>query len=280
MKKLPLVILLCFALAILIHYEMNKQFQLTDSGFTQMLYLPSGKYVKYACFGYDTLVADFIYLWSIQYYTDPGFHPRMEYLRHTYDLIADLDPKYLDVYQTGALLMVYDGRDPKAAFALLDKGFERNPTEWILPVDAGFYAIINLRDYKLATKYFEIASTVENAPDAVLHMIAGMKSRTGDKVAAYELWKRIYETADKPSTKQVAYQHMHDLKVDIDLGNLRKAIESYHQQLHRYPVDLTNLVSAGLLNDIPMDPEGDPYQYDSSSGKMKYKPEKVLHRYQ
>ena len=35
---------------------------------SSIIYIPSGKFLKYATFGYSALAADFVYLWSIQYY--------------------------------------------------------------------------------------------------------------------------------------------------------------------------------------------------------------------
>ena len=33
-----------------------------------IIYIPSGKYLKHATFGYSSLMADLIYIWAIQYY--------------------------------------------------------------------------------------------------------------------------------------------------------------------------------------------------------------------
>ena len=265
---LGLAIILTFSLAVAVHHYLYRDDRTREFLISQMLYLPSGKYLRPVSFGYQTLLADYIYLWSIQYYGDPGFHPRMEYLKHTYDLITELDPHFLDAYQTGALFMFYEGRNPSAGLWLLNKGLERNPNEWILPTDAGFYCIMNLRDYKLAASYFEKASKIPGAPSLVKRMQAGAYFRMGDMRVAHQLWQEVYDTAEKASIKQTAFQHVHDLKIMIDLEDIRKAIALFHSKFQRYPLNLNQLVSAGILRTIPRDPEENSYVYDPQTGNV------------
>jgi tetratricopeptide (TPR) repeat protein len=281
MKKISLALVLVLILTTLLNYNISNRHEVRSSLFSQMLYLPSGKYLKPASFGYYGLLSDFIYLWSIQYYSDPGFHPRLEYLKHTYEIITELDPQFVDAYQTGALFMFYEGRNPKAGLELLDKGLNKNPREWILPTDAAYYCLINLKDRVLAAKYFETASKVPGAPTLVKRMLANLNFRKGDKQHALELWQEVYDTAERPSIKQTAFQHIHNLRVLIDLEKLHEAIGLYHQKYQTFPPRLEELVDSSILTNIPLDPEGDPYVYDPRIGKVRYSKElDVYKRYQ
>ncbi|HEY7162440.1 MAG TPA: hypothetical protein VH815_14335 [Acidobacteriota bacterium] len=281
MKKLPLLILLIYLLAISVNYYAYSKYRANSNLFTQMLYLPSGKYLKPVSFGYYTLLSDFVYLWSIQYYGDPIFSPKMEYLKHTYDIITELDPYYIDAYQTGALFMFYEGRNPKAGLELLDKGIAKNPGEWILPADAGFYCYMNLKDKPRAIEYFNKVVKIPTAPSQAKRFLAGMHFQLGDKKIAYDLWKEVYETADKAHIKQIAYQHMHDLKVLVDMESLNKAIQQYQKQNGKFPDNLEQLYASRLITEIPVDPDGNSYRYDPRTGKVQYSQElKIYKRYQ
>ena len=78
-----------------------------------LLYLPSGKYLKVAALGFDGLLADLLYLWSIQYYGNYDIKDRYTYLERIYDqVITELDPHYLDPYLVGALIMTAEARNP------------------------------------------------------------------------------------------------------------------------------------------------------------------------
>ncbi len=265
-------------LALVVHFRIARQYKDPGSSFSQMLYLPSGKYLKPATFGYQLLVADFIYLWSIQYYGDPGFHPRMEYLRHTYELITELDPNFIDAYQTGALFMFYEGRNPQAGLHLLDTGLERNPLKWILPADAGFYCMMNLKNRELSAQYFEKAAAIPGAPSLTKRMAAGNYFRMGDKKLAYQLWDEVYRTETDPSIRQTAFQHVHDLKVLIDLETLREAILEYRSRFGRAPLQLNQLISAGIMQSIPLDPDENPYEYDRQTGNVNYSRQLTVYR--
>ena len=61
-----------------------------------LLYLPSPEMLKILSLGNPELVADILYIWSIQYYS--GFRPqeRFLYLETVYDLITELDPLFFD----------------------------------------------------------------------------------------------------------------------------------------------------------------------------------------
>jgi len=92
---------------------------------SSIIYLPSGQYLKYATFGYSSLVADLIYLWAIQYYGSFDIPDRFNYLEHIFSIIAELDPKYVDPYEVGALIAVYEAHDANLAFKILDMGLEK-----------------------------------------------------------------------------------------------------------------------------------------------------------
>ncbi|MCI0614993.1 type II secretion system protein GspG, partial [bacterium] len=90
-----------------------------------------------------------------------------------------------------------------------------------------------------------------------------------------------YDTSDKAHIKQIAYQHMHDLKVMVDIEDLKKAIQQYQNQNGKLPLSLEHLHASGLITEIPLNPEGNPYVYDPRTGKVEYSQElEIYKRYQ
>ena len=274
-------ILIAFSLAILTHLNAYKRYRSNSDFLSPMLYLPSGKYLKPASFGYHVLLADFIYLWSIQYYGDPAFQPRMEYLKHTYDLITELDPQYMDAYHLGALFLFNEGRNPKAGLQLLDEGLRKNPTKWALPMDAGYYCMMIIKDKELAYRYFDKTSKIPGAPRGAKSIAASMRFKLGDKKTALALWTEVFDVASTSSERQNAYQHVHDLKVLVDLDTIRAAISAFHEKFGRMPLNLEQLVPQGFLSQVPVDPERNRYEYDPKTGSVKYATQLTLYsRYQ
>lgn len=245
----------------------------------EMMYMPSGKHMRVASLGYQQIIADLIYLWSIQHTTNPIVPDRFERFEHVYSVIGDLDPEYVDPYHVGAMTMIYEMKKAAMAFRLLDRGIEKLPRNWTIPLDAGFYAYMQAKDYDLAIKYFEIAMS-RNSPDVVGRLHAHMFERKGDLRASLDFWRELYEsTTSDERTRRIAYNHFFDLSQEVDLETLRNAITAYTAKIGHRPANLARLVQDGLLRDLPVNPEGDEYLYDSRSGEVKpAKPFRLVRR--
>ena len=242
-----------------------------------MLYLPSGKYLRVVALGFDEIVADIIYLWSIQYYGNYRIEDRYAYLDHIYgQVITELDPRYLDPYLVGSLIMNLEARDPEAALRLLDKGIERNPQRWILAFEAGFLCYNDLRDYGRAATYFEKALRADDVHPLVRRLYAEMYNRAGDRRTSLREWREIYETAGDEYVRNTAWNHVHDLTVAVHLADLREAAAAFRERRGRWPRRLEEIVGEGLMAALPPDPEGRGYLYDPGTGRIEYRGSLVM----
>ncbi|HZM70534.1 MAG TPA: hypothetical protein VFB95_09215 [Candidatus Cryosericum sp.] len=265
-------------LAALLQGRVDAAIGRSDSA-SPLLYLPSGRYLKVVSLGFDGILADALYLWSIQYYSNYRIEDRYEYLEHIYkDIITELDPHYLDAYLTGALIMSAEARRPDLALALLDKGIERNPSAWILAFDAGFLCYQDLKDYARAGAYFEKALRAEDVNPQVRRFYAEMANRAGDPRASLREWIAIHQTATSDYVRAVAWNHVRDLKVRIDLEDLAAGIAAFRSRAGRAPRRLDELVRAGILTSLPLDPEERPYDYEPGTGRVAYGGSRVLGR--
>jgi tetratricopeptide (TPR) repeat protein len=236
----------------------------------QVLYLPSGQYLKVVSLGFPEILADLIYLWSIQYYGNYDKAERFSYLEHVYNgVIAELDPHYIDPYLVGALIMETEAGEHEMALRLLEKGMKSNPQEWILPFEAGFICFDALSDYGRAADYFERAMAIPSAPPAIRRIHAEMFNKMGDKRRSLENWKQIHDAADSEYVRDISWRHVHDLAIEVDLETLTAAIESYRSTHGRLPSSLDDLARAGLVAGIQPDPDGRPYVYDPATGSVK-----------
>src|SRR2546428_4356914 len=161
-----------------------------------LLYLPSGKHLTVMALVFDGLVADVLYLWSIQYYGNYDIRDRYDYLERIYDqVITELDPHYLDPYLIGALIMTTEARQPEMALRLLDKGVERNPDQWIIPFEAGFLCYDDVHGYRRAAGYFEKALRIPGVHPLARRLYAEMYNRAGDKRTSLPEWSEVYQTS-------------------------------------------------------------------------------------
>lgn len=245
----------------------------------QLLYLPAGKYLKALAPGYSELLADVIYLWSIQYYSQYDRGERYEYLDHVYsNVITELDPRYQDPYLVGALIMAMEAGDVEMALRLLDKGIEANPGKWIFAFEAGFYCYDTLEDYVRAAAYFEKAMKIPGAHPLVRRLHAEMFNRMGDARTSLSLWLEIYRTATDDYVRDVAYRHVHDLRIRVDTEILSRAVEVFTEINGRRPGSLRELVDRGVINRLPRDPAGIPYIYNRNTGQVTSRTVPILER--
>ncbi len=235
---------------------------------TDILFLPSGKHLKQLTLGFDNILADAIYLWSIQHYTDFTRETRYPYLLHTFDVITDLDPQYIDAYMIGALTIVAEGQDMERATRLLHKGMVNNPDDYLLPLDAGYYYRDTFKDPKKAAYYFNVAAGRPAAPNYIKRLCAGMTDRTGDKRTSYELWKRAWDEAEKEEDRMISERHLRILHDEINIEDLTVLVQRYLAREGHFPSSLDQLVSSGLARSIPSDWQGEEYGYDPFTGKV------------
>jgi tetratricopeptide (TPR) repeat protein len=173
---------------------------------------------------------------------------------------------------------VIEAKQPESALRLLDKGIASNPAEWILAFEAGYVCYNDLHDYARAAAYFERAIAVPDVHPIVRRFYAEMYDKAGDKRTSLKEWMTIQETADDDYVRAVAWNHVHDLKVDVDLTDLGSATEAFRARAGRFPAAPPDLVRVGLLRDLPLDPEGRPYDYDPATGRARYDGSRVLGR--
>lgn len=233
-----------------------------------IIYIPSGKYLKYATFGYSSVLADLIYLWAIQYYSDYSIADRFNYLEHIFSIIAELDPRYVDPYELGALVAVYEAGNLELGLKILDLGLEKNPDQWIFPFEAAHFAQMR-KNYEIARLYYKKAMDIPGAPDIVKRLYAFTAFKTMDLETSWKMWLEIYQTTSEERVKKIANNHLYQVKAAMDKQLIERAVAQFKEKFGRYPYDLSQLVRTGLLREIPRDLDGLEYVYDPRTGEVK-----------
>lgn len=236
---------------------------------SSIIYVPSGQYLKFATFGNSSLLADLIYVWAIQYYSDYTIPDMYEYLDHIFSIINELDPSYLDPYDIGAVIAAYEAEDLDLALKILDRGLEKNPEQWLFPYMAAHYAQMIKKDHKLAQEYYKKAMNIEEVPPIVERLYANAIFKSMDYKRALQTWLEIYKTAKDERIKKIASNHLYNITATIDIQKINEAIEKFKESYGRNPMELSQLVRAGFLDSLPKDLDGKEYIYDSRTGEVK-----------
>ncbi|MBM3190074.1 MAG: hypothetical protein FJZ90_15305 [Chloroflexi bacterium] len=93
-------------------------------------------------------------------------------------------------------------------------------------------------------------------------------SRGGELETAKLIWKQQAEHSGRAEIRENARNHLDSIQVNETLWTMEFVIEKYRERLGRYPGELQDLVRAGLLRSVPVDPSGVPYGYEPSNGNI------------
>ncbi len=236
--------------------------------------LPSGRTLKILSFGFQNLVADMLFIWSIQFYSTYYLTNTSHYIEDIFNTITDLNPRYKEPYIVGSWIMALEVGDIKMAMRLLRKGAANMPDEWIFDYECGFYAYKTLKDYALAEDFFSRAINKPGAPSLIIRTRAHMVYMKDDLQYAYQLWMDIYKKAKDQLELAVARNHLNQIKFEIDKRYLEQHIARFKQKYKRFPFELAELKKAGLVREIPRDFYGGKYIYYAEKGTITA--EKVL----
>jgi hypothetical protein len=243
-----------------------EEIQGPQAALDEILYLPSGKTVKRLSLGYSSLMADIYWTRAVQYF---GAHhirgtERYELLAPLLDITTDLDPNLIVAYETGAILLCQKAPDgagqPDKAVALVEKGIRANPAYWRLYFTLGFIHYVDRHDPRAAQQAFEKGSEVPGALPWMRVMAARMAEHADDRTTATYLWETIYATNVNEEIKKTAAKHLISLRAEADMDELERRAKAYHERFGANPTNWSDLVRAGLLRGVPMDPNGVPYK--------------------
>jgi len=262
------VIIVLLAVAAGVEYRLGRIPREDPLG-RELLYLPSPEMLKILSVGNPNLVADVLYMWSIQYYSFFRPSERFLYLEAVYNLITDLDPLFFDAYRIGALIMqIQTGGDQEelkgAVRRLFDKGLRNLPESWELAEAAAWDMFMRFNDRKAALDYAEIGAEIPGVAPRVRRMVGVWKDAehvwTVDDSIAF--WRKAFDEATDPRDRDVAQSKLYDAVVAKDRTQLEPLLRAYAQRFGRCAADWQELINAGWLSRVPLDLFGNAYGID------------------
>jgi tetratricopeptide (TPR) repeat protein len=215
------------------------------------LYLPTPQYVKLVAIGYDMILADVLWLRSIQAFgahftTDRDYRP----VYNLFDVITDLDPKFIPAYTFGQMVIGEEGKDFTRSLDLIDKGMLNNPRKYILPYWAGYVCVWDIGDYKRAKYYYGQAVKAPDCPDYVQRILSYIELRWGKYKIAYEKYIEDYLRALAQNSDVISYLTRGRLCEVISKWYckvLNDAAVAYKEKFGKDIQTLDDLVKGGVL---------------------------------
>lgn len=237
-----------------------------SSRIRESLYISSPSALKRISLGYTGLLADIYWTRAVQYFGSQHRRSSEEYnlLAPLLDITTTLDPKLIVAYRFGAIFLSEQppagAGQPEKAVALVEKGIGQNPNDWRLYYDLGYLHAWELRDYLAASKAFARGAEVPGSNPSLRVLAAAYASRGGDFETSMLMWRTTYETTENQMIRENALFHLHSLQADQDMTKLEELLQTYQAKTGHFPDNFRELISAGLLKGVPLDPTGRPYK--------------------
>ena len=184
------------------------------------LFVPSATFLRHASLGYQTMVADLMWIRATQTFgkeimSNKKWERRHKFLFPFLELTVSLDPHFIGAYRFGGLLLSvvkqYDN-----AIALYEKGYAANPDRWEMPHDLGRLYFLDLKDYEKALYWWKITDTLPGRPEYIPRFLPRLYAQSGHREIAIQLWLELLDVAEQFSFRVIIKQELEKLGVSVD----------------------------------------------------------------
>lgn len=181
-------------------------------------------------FGYDNLLANWIFLDFIQYYGDGASRNLTgnSLTSNYFETVINKDPRFVGAYLILAPATSLFGGDPTQSVALMNEGLQYVTPQTDLAYQIWIYKALDetlfLGDYETAQHSYETAANWALYHDTDLARIAAQRSREtaaflatnpDGRLVQASAWMTVYTNARDDQTRELALQKMEQLGAEV-----------------------------------------------------------------
>ena len=244
----------------------------TDNSLTQieqLAQLPHGEYLKTALLGYNHLGADILWLRLLQVLGNKrNTADEYEWIYHVMDVITTLDPQYDYVYYVGGVVLTNLANRVDLSNRLLEKGFKENPAVWSIPFLLGYNYYFFLGDATKAADHVAAAARLPGGPAYLPGLASRMYAEANNPDTALQFLEALWRQTQDEGMRDVIEKRAKEIIIERDIRSIESAVHQYSVQQRHLPDRLYDLVSSGLLPQIPPEPFGGSYELNHKTGKV------------
>lgn len=234
-----------------------------------VIHLPSGPAARVAALGHRTFVSDLYWLSTVQYIGERRAEERgWGKLLPLVDLVTDLDPRHGYAYQTAGIVLSAAGRIDESN-AILEKGMRKGPPLWTFPYYIAFNYWFYLGDLATAAHYAELAARSPKASPNISHLALSLRAKSGSPEDAVTLLNELRATVKDEETASRLDEQLKLAYLERDAQRLERAVVEWERRYGRPLATLDELVSAGIVTELPPDPFGGRYAWNPQDRKVR-----------
>jgi hypothetical protein len=266
----------CVLLASAVGLQALSLRQRPDRELPAVLYLQSPAVARRAALSFDNLAADLYWMRALQHFGSTRLRgageKRFENLFPFLDLATSLDSRFTMAYRFGAIFLSEPppggpGR-PDLAVRLLKKGLEATPDRWQYHQDIGFVHYWWTGDYVRAAAAFSKGASLPGAPWWMQSLAAVTVAQGGDRQTSRLLWRALAQTPDNEFLRRDAKRRLVQLDALDHIDQLTAIVDRARAAGVSAPWSWPLLFEGGYLARLPIDPTGEPYVIDLTTGRV------------
>jgi hypothetical protein len=200
-----------------------------------------------ASFLWATTMPEILDLWNkkTEYFPDLAF-------------VNAVDPKLSYPYAFSVLtLPAAPAQDDSQAVSQADaigaQGLAVADPDWRIPYYMATNEFLYAKDDQAAAKYYNIAAETPGIPQYAERFSLNFGIETDQRQKTEQLWETIKDSTNDPDTQARAQAYIDHLQ---DFDYLDAASKQYKAQFGVYPTSTAELVQAGIIPSVPVDPFG------------------------
>ena len=210
--------------------------------------------------GFGNAMADMVWLQAVQVAGNRELtHDDYSRLYTLLDTALNFDPRFDVPYLLGGLLLGDSPDHGVEALRILDRGCAQFPDDWRYPFYKGYTLYFNIGDSLTGGEEMAKAARLPAAPAYLPGLASRMLAEGNDPETAVRLLESIIEKETDESRLLVLERRLKEVLTERDLQMLELAVEAYRKAFGSKPFVLQDLVRAGILREIPAEPNGGKY---------------------
>lgn len=178
------------------------------------------------------------------------------------DTAANFDPRFETIYLLGGLILGESPAHARRAVTLLERGRKSHPESWQIPFYLGFTYYFILGQPIEGGRSMADASRLPGSPEYLPRLAARMLVEGKDPETALSFLAVMIRQEQDPARRAVLERRAADVAIERDLQRLERAVDSYRSTNGKLPASLSDLVRAGILSRLPVEPNGGAYRID------------------
>lgn len=234
----------------------------------------TGPVVRAFSLGFPDILADLYWLRAVQYYgreklaNAPAAYADLAPLLET---AAELDPRFEIVYRYGAVFLSeafpVGAGQPDKGVAFLKKGADRNPQNWSLRQDQGFFTFVYLDDAVGGAAVLTEASEIPGSAPWLKPLAAKVLADGGSLEASLQMWTIIRDQSEPGALRLNAESQLQVVRNRLLIRQVEERIAEYRERTGDTSPSLAELHAKGVIS-TTRDLSGVPFEFDVATGTL------------